>query len=329
MLGRSVSSKNLNRFLSDSYKPNSERANEIDGFILDKSLSSKRAAVYHNPETNQTYVANRGTAATASDWLNNYRYVTGSYDDTDRFRHAVDTQKQAISKYGKVDANLTHSQSGIIGRKLNEKGLTGQVIQINPALMFENQKKNETIIRSSNDPVSMLARFNPSLNIETIKSTSINPLTEHSSDVLLRTDQTFGEGLEVGLDNITTDSELNDMLSQVEGFRGCFVADAIPSEPGFYCVNLNGKSHWCGLLRAGKKSEYFDAFGFPPPTSIKLPYTWSDAELQWINSSACGYYVVAWIKWRASGKSYESFLMQFYNDPEKNEKRLADLLHHL
>jgi hypothetical protein len=53
--------------------------------------------------------------------------------------------------------------------------------------MFKKQKKNETIVRSSLDPISALHSLNPFAsknNTINIKAKSYNPLTEHSSNVL-------------------------------------------------------------------------------------------------------------------------------------------------
>ena len=110
-----LSGSQINQFVEESYKPKASQ--NIDGYQLDKELSNRKAKVYHNPQNDKTIVVNRGTTGTASDWMNNVRYLTGTYDDSDRLKQAERTQREAITKYGKVDTNIGHSQGGIIFKK--------------------------------------------------------------------------------------------------------------------------------------------------------------------------------------------------------------------
>ena len=161
--GGKIKTSEVKKFVQSSYKDKKTAPKKIGDYILDEKLSNKKVKVYHDPEHNKTVVANRGTANTIADWTNNLKYgadvATGNifnlYNKSDRFQQAKRTQKQAIKKYGKVDANIGHSQSGVITRKLNEQGLTDQVININPAGFYETPKKNEYSYRSTFDPVSV------------------------------------------------------------------------------------------------------------------------------------------------------------------------------
>jgi hypothetical protein len=121
----------------------------------------------------------------------------GTYDDTARLKHAVETQDRAIAKYGKVDTNIGHSQGAVITRKLNEMGKTGEVVNLNGASMFEKQRPNETRIRSANDVVSFMASLAPSRKRNATISGSWNPLKEHSAGILDRLDplHVFGKGV--------------------------------------------------------------------------------------------------------------------------------------
>ena len=67
------------------------------------------------------------------------------------------------------------------------------VVVVNPAVapldMFNRHKDNETVIRSTLDPISALHNFNPYRNKARtidIDAKSYNPLKEHSSDILGR-----------------------------------------------------------------------------------------------------------------------------------------------
>lgn len=329
-------SKEINQFVTASYQPNKEAPTSIGDYQLDKSLSTRKAKVYHDPTTNKTVVANRGTTGTISDWANNARYVTGRYGSTDRLKQAEKVQDKAIEKYGKVDTNVTHSQSAIIGRRLNDEGKTGQVIEVNPAIMFETQKDNEHIIRSANDPVSALTMVNPFLKkVHEIKGETFNPLTEHSADILQRVDTTFGNGLKVGKNNQLSNHQIDDALKHCTHYKGCFVKDELPKlTKGFYVINLDGTSHWTVLYK-DTDDYYFDAFGFPAPEEVEDKigqYYWNKTDIQDIDTTSCGYYCIAFIKFMNNklnpAQRFSTFISLF-DDPEKNEKILKVLLDHL
>jgi len=299
-----LSTDQINQFVESSY--DKKGTPSIGDYQLDKELSTRKAKVYYNPNDGKVVVANRGTAGTVSDWANNARWIAGTYDESDRMKQAEQVQRQAIAKYGKVDTNVTHSQSGIIGRKLNEKGLTGQVISVNPASMFEKQKKNEYVIRSSSDPVSMLHAINPFARpsrTKTIKAKTWNPFAEHGSNILSRIKGTIGAALPLvthgsrmgeqgsqvggtksqgpsvrrahGLSNELTNFDIDEYLHKIKAYHGCFIKDELPElNPGFYVVNLNGNSHWTVLckdldIHGNPSYLYFDSFGFPAPLEVE------------------------------------------------------------
>jgi hypothetical protein len=147
-------------------------------------LSTSENKVFHNPDTNKTIVANRGTIGTAKDWGNNAAYVTQQYGKTTRFKHAEKVQKRALDKYGEVDGNIGHSQGAVIARKMGKKGLTKQVVIINPATLGQKEASNVTTIKSSRDVVSALHKDDK--NTIKIRAKTYNPLTEHSSEILDR-----------------------------------------------------------------------------------------------------------------------------------------------
>ena len=61
-------------------------------------------------------------------------------------------------------------------------------------------------------------------------------------------------------------------------------------------------------------------------------YIYSDIDIQHLNSSSCGWFCIAWMKWMQEHKHkdkkicYESFLKLFHDDPKKNEVILNKLL---
>ena len=89
-------------------------------------------------------------------------------------------------------------------------------------------------------------------------------------------------------------------------------------------------THWVCCWFTGKKFEYFDSFGFPPPLEweenirkwfpkIKT-FLRNEWQIQAADSVRCGYYCLMFLNERNKGKSYEEFLRMFSRNPEKNER---------
>ena len=287
LFGKALPVNEIQKFIDASYEGKKGDTERIGTYVLDKELSTRKAKVYHDSTTGKTVVANRGTTGTLSDWHNNLQYLRGKYDDTDRMKQAEDVQRRTIAKYGKVDTNVGHSQGGIITRKLNEKGLTGEVINLNPASMFEKQKENEYVIRSKADPVSLLHALNPFAKKKntTTTSGSKNLLKEHGSNILSRLDPSKLIGssrqqrspdsyrLTNELSNYDIDAWMEHF--KIKNYHGCYIKNELPElNVGYYVINLNGQSHWTCLCKTLDENGYplylyYDAFGFPAPTEVE------------------------------------------------------------
>jgi hypothetical protein len=372
--GGSLSADEVKKFVESSYEDGKGKTERIGNYILDKQLSTAKAKVYHDPVNKKTVVANRGTKGTVSDWYNNLQYVRGKYDETDRMKQSIEVQRKAIAKYGKVDYNVGHSQAGIITRKLNEMGLTGQVINLNPASMFERQKENEYVIRSKTDPVSILHALNPFARKENTTTTegTANLLKEHSTDVLTRIDPNvkIGKGkyslanpppptaqpvrkklpldiLKGGkISNELTNFEIDDYMKhfKIKNYHGCFIKDELPElNNGFYVINLNGQSHWTCLCKDVKGIPeddylYYDSYGFPAPIEVEQAikkdggksYVSMDNQIQYIDHTSCGFYVIAFCKYLNNRKdklqAYKEFIEHFTEDTETNDQILKKML---
>ena len=191
--GGKISASSLNKMINSSYKSRKDADADIDGYTLDTALSTKKAKVYFD-KNGKAVVVHRGTAGTASDWMNNAAYLTGLYKHTDRYKQGKAVQEAAEAKYGAENIDTVgHSQSGILARELGKN--TKNIITVNPASLFQKQADNETVIRSSLDPVSFLQQG----PVNTIKAETYNPLTEHSSNILQRVDPNtqYGSGFSV------------------------------------------------------------------------------------------------------------------------------------
>lgn len=194
--GGKLSVGKIHDFLEASYQDAPPA--DIGRFHLDTDLSTPTATVYYNPDNNKAVVAHRGTKG-LYDWKNNLAYSVGQYDTTDRYRQGKKVQQEAEAKYGaKNISTLGHSQGSILARKLGKN--TKEIINVNPAYLGEKNLDNEYNIRSGTDVVSgvlspvqkareyLYPSYSKSHDI-TIPTKSINPLKEHSYDILNRLDR--------------------------------------------------------------------------------------------------------------------------------------------
>jgi hypothetical protein len=194
--GGAITGRELKKLTEASYAKGKERPRKIGDYVLDPSLTTREAAVYHNPKTGEATVTHRGTQG-ASDWLNNLALGVGLYKSTDRYKKGKETQKAVNAKYGKENVLTTsHSQSGALAHELNKEGLVNKSVELNPARL-PNQKvmKNETIIKSSRDPVSIFVPTDE--RVKVIPAQSYNPLRQHSAKIIRGDDATalYGEGM--------------------------------------------------------------------------------------------------------------------------------------
>jgi len=146
-----------------------------------------------------------------------------------------------------------------------------------------------------------------------------------------------GKGL--GQSNELTNGELSQLVKhyKINNYHGAYIDDRLPKKllNGYYVINLNGRSHWTVLLKDGDKYFYFDSYGFVASAEVEdqiNEYMYSDLQLQHLNSSSCGWFCIAWMKWMQDHKHkdkkicFMSFLKLFSKDPKKNEIILHNLL---
>lgn len=181
--------KTIKEALSLSYKSDKKAP---EGYILDKSLSTKRAKVFKAKDSNEVIVAHRGSAS-AGDWRDNLTYATtGNVKGTETYKKAKKVQNQAIKKYGADNiTSVGHSRAGLYVQELNDRPetKTKNAITLNKAVspydLMRKNKGNQIDIRSKTDLVSVLDPLQRSKNKTiTIENTSYNPLTAHSVDNL-------------------------------------------------------------------------------------------------------------------------------------------------
>ena len=136
-----------------------------------------------------------------------------------------------------------------------------------------------------------------------------------------------------------TNNELSQLVKhyKIKKYHGAFIDDRMPLKlkNGYYIINLNGRSHWTVLLKDDDKFYYFDSYGFPASQEVEDQigeYIYSDLQLQHLNSSSCGFFVIAFMRYLQNHKQKDknicckSFLKLFSKDSNENELILNELL---
>lgn len=127
---------------------------------------------------------------------------------------------------------------------------------------------------------------------------------------------------------------------------GVFYKNRLPLSvhQGAYIFNLadDGQlgTHWTGAFLHGRTVVYFDPFGVVPPNNVKSFFQQykmlvSKAQIQNINSSICGYYVLYFLWFFTHTRKYsmeerlKSFERLFSTNEDQNGKILKMLLKQL
>jgi hypothetical protein len=145
--------------------------------------------------------------------------------------------------------------------------------------------------------------------------------------------------------NALTNFELIDIIKTrnlEKHFGGVYSKDQLPGElikDKFYIVNLQdhdegGGTHWtCFYYNYPSTSIYFDSYGFIAPRDVQKrisPYVFIEKDIQDFNSSACGWYCIAFIKFlhdkTDKEEMFKTFLKLFKLETIKNDKILQEML---
>ena len=146
--------------------------------------------------------------------------------------------------------------------------------------------------------------------------------------------------------NELSNFELIDIIKDMKldyHFGGVFSKDQLPKElirEKFYIVNLQDHdegsgTHWTVFYyNKPLTSIYFDSYGFIAPLDVEnsiKPYIYNNGEIQDFDSSACGYFCIAFIKFLHNKdnkqEAYKTFLKLFKLQTLKNDKILHNMLY--
>ncbi len=126
-------------------------------------------------------------------------------------------------------------------------------------------------------------------------------------------------------------------------FGGVYSKDLLPKDlkrTNFYIVNMqdhdegNG-THWVVFYyNKPLTSIYFDSFGFPPPQDVEeviKEYIYNDEDIHDLESTACGYFCIAFIKFlhdkQDKQEVYKGFVKLFKLDTSQNDRILQKLIY--
>jgi hypothetical protein len=124
-------------------------------------------------------------------------------------------------------------------------------------------------------------------------------------------------------------------------FGGVYSKDQLPElkPTKFYIINLQdsndgGGTHWTAFYYSKLQSIFFDSYGFPAPIEVENKigkYIYNDADIQDYDSSSCGYYALAFIKFLHNKtnkeEAFKIFLKLFKNETVQNDRILYNLLY--
>jgi len=154
-----MDSQNLNQLIKSSYAGTNE-AESIGrqlGYKIDRDLSNRKHKVYTD-ENNKPIIAYTGTR-TLGDWVTDGALAVGLGGYTQRFKESKRVADKVRNKYQQPLTIIGHSLGGTLAEHSGNK--RDKIITVDKGVgiggLFKNIKRNQTDIRSANDPVSLLA----------------------------------------------------------------------------------------------------------------------------------------------------------------------------
>lgn len=190
-VGGKINNHTLKHMINNGYEDQPTKIDNIDGYVIDRDLSGKRAQVYYNPTTGHLVVNHRGTKG-LQDVMTDIGLMVG-HKSGKRFEHGKKITDQALNKYNTDNVTISGHSLGAKIAKESNRTHGKEMVAVNPAVVLddimEQQGKSDYVVRSSLDPISGLHAFNPYANEARtidIPFQSYNPFTEHNADVLDR-----------------------------------------------------------------------------------------------------------------------------------------------
>ena len=150
------------------------------------------------------------------------------------------------------------------------------------------------------------------------------------------------------MSNELSNFDIIDIIKQLQldyCFGGVYSKDQLPPSQElirtkFYIVNMQDHdegegTHWVVFYyNKPLTSIYFDSFGFPPPEDVEeviKEYIYNDEDIQDLESTTCGYFCIAFIKFlhdkQDKQEAYKAFVKIFKLDTSQNDRILQKLIY--
>jgi hypothetical protein len=346
--GGKIAVKDLNKLLNESYKSKNKTLDRVDNYELDKDLSTDKTKIYRDITTGEIKMVNRGTSD-LRDVITDAKLLFG-FKNNNRYDEGRQILQKVKEKYPDKSIDvLGHSLGASVAEDIGNDPQVKNIITLNkpttPMDLFRKSKINDKQydIHSKKDLVSILQPFQKDKNDIIIPSETNNLYTEHKIDVLDRLDQDkiIGTGLKInGKLKSLSNIELTKLIDKMKlPINDIIMRDEehLMKKDGFYIINLDKSSgngtHWTVLYYHPLKSYYNDSFGFVPPLEVEKkikPYLYNDKDIQDWNSSACGWYCLAFIKFlhdkQNKEMAFKEFLKMFKTKTTNNDDILYKYL---
>jgi hypothetical protein len=158
--------------IKNSYAKN--KAKSMKGYNLDEKLSNHNQQVYYNPSSNKLLYSVTGTHKTHlldfNDVGTDFALGAGFLKDTNRYKEADRTLKQAKQKYGVNKATIAgHSLGGAIAGYVGNPDVDSIYTLDKGATIGQSVRKGEKAYRTSGDAISFINANDPNMK------TLINP----------------------------------------------------------------------------------------------------------------------------------------------------------
>jgi len=344
--GGKIAIKHLNQLLNESYKNKKNTSERVDNYELDKDLSTDKTKIYRDTETGDIKMVNRGTSD-IKDVITDAGLLFGYKNN--RYNEGRQILQQIKQKYPDKSIDVIgHSLGASVAEDIGKDPQIKNVITLNkpttPMDLIRKSKVNDKQydIRTSRDIVSMLQPIQKDENDIIIPSESKNLYTEHKIDVLDRLDQDriIGTGIKNKKLKQLSNYDLYDLANKMKlPLNNIIMRDEtdLLEKDGFYIINLDNKNgggtHWTVCFFHPLKSYYNDSFGFVPPLEVEeviKPFIYNDNDIQDFNSSACGWYCLAFIKFlhdkQNKEMAFKEFLKMFKTKTTENDDILYKYL---
>jgi hypothetical protein len=197
-----LNQEDLKNILNETYRTGKGANQNYKNLQIDRDLSSGRVKVYHDPNSGKTVVAHRGST-NLQDWKENAMYTVGIKKKGKGYKKSESTQKAAEAKYGTSNLETVgHSKGALHAQQLGQHGI---VQTVNKPVSWGQRNKvigdNQTDYKNSRDPVSILRGMQKGNKAVITKSSSYNPLTNHSIDATVGNIKKAGSGFLHNLKN--------------------------------------------------------------------------------------------------------------------------------